>query len=384
MQYETSTDAAERLNVEIEIINTWASEGKIYGAIAHEDTWLIPRDFKPKFRYTRASSYDFMPLVNASFVPGEALAFADSFVDDDCKNLALAEYHYFRCEINKSCEILEPYISHFEPTVKLAALFMYASASASASHVNIAEMSIEYIREKLMQFTPGHLPERVRAMYNLAMTSIDLEIWLKNPTNDITEFIYYLPDGLRAYSLYLFALQAYMKGQPQRALGIAETALITQRSKLCPIPAIYLHLISAASLMRMKNVDEAKAHFLRAMEIAKPDRFILPFVEHYKRLPGLVESCFKKDYPEDYAELLSLADTYYNGQKKMKKVDNTVIECLTITELSIAMLAYLGWSNTEISDHMNLSENTIKRYLNIIFQKLGIRSRKDLHKYLMN
>lgn len=345
---------------------------------------VIPRDFKPNFRYTRASSYDFIPLVNASFSPGKALEFAESFEDKDCRNLALAEYHYFRGEINEACKILEPYISHHEPTVKLAALFMYASSSASASHINIAEMSIEYIREKLLQFLPENLPEKVRAVYLFAQTSIDLETSFKNTENNITEFIPHLPLGLQVYSLYLFALQAYMKGQPQRALGIAETALITLENKFFPIPAIYLHLIAAASLMKMKDVDVAKEHFLRAMQIAKPDRFIFPFVEHYKRLPGLVESCFKKDYPEDYAELLSLADTYYNGQKKMMKIDNTLMECLTITELSIAMLAYLGWSNTEISDHMNLSENTIKRYLNIIFQKLGIRSRKELHKYLMN
>ncbi len=384
MQYENVADTAKRLQVNIETVNKWANDGEIRGAIANEGSWLIPRDFKPHFRYTRASSYDFIPLVNASFTPGKALEFAESFEDEDCRNLALAEYHYFRGEINESCRILEPYISHSEPTVKLAALFMYASASASASHINIAEMSIEYIREKLLQFLPENLPGKIRAIYLFAQTSIDLETSFKNTENNIVEFIQFLPFGLQAYSLYLLALQVYMNGQPQRALGIAETALITLKNKQFPIPEVYLHLISAASLMKMKDIDAAKEHFLSAMEIAKPDRFIFPFVEHYKRLPGLVESCFKKDYPEDYAGLLALADTYYNGQKKMKKVDNTVMEQLTITELSIAMLAYLGWSNTEISEHMNLSENTVKRYLNIIFQKLGIRSRKELHKYLMN
>jgi len=384
MQYENATYAAKRLNTDVATITDWAKAGKIYGAIENNGDWLVPRDFKPTFRYTRAAAYEFMPVSGASFTPGSALELAESFSDEDCRNLALAEYYYFRGELNKSCEILEPYFSYSEPTVKLAALFIYASASVSASHINIAEMSLEYIREKLLQFSPEKLPEHLHAIYLFAQTSIDIETQFKKTENEIPEFIMHLPTGLRAYSLYLLALQTFMDGHPQRALGIAETAIIMHQEELYPIPMVYLHLISAASLMRTKHIDEAKAHFLKAMEIAKPDRFIFPFVEHYKRLPGLVESCFKKDYPEDYAELLALADTYYNGKRKMKKVDNTVIEGLTITELSVAMLAYLGWSNTEISEHMNLSENTIKRYLNIVFQKFGIRSRKELHKYLMS
>lgn len=384
MQYETAQDAAKRLNIDIKALNELAESGKIYGAIRHEEMWLIPHDFKPTLNYTRASSYDFVPLLRASFIPGKALEFIESFEDKDCRNLALAEYYYFKGDINRTCEILEPYFLNPEPTVKLAAMFIYASSSISASHIHIAEMSMEYIKEKLLQFMPENLPESIKAIYLFAQTSIDLETSFKDSDRDIKSFIQFLPQGLQFYSLYLLALQSYRSGQHQRALGIAETALIPLEKKLYPLPAIYLHIISAAALMRMKDVDSAKEHFLKAMEIAKPDKFILPFVENYKKLPGLVESCFKKDYPNDYAELLSLADIYYNGQRKIKKSDNSIVEHLTITELSIAMLAYLGWSNTEISVHMNLSENTVKRYLNIIFQKLGIRSRKELHRYLTN
>lgn len=384
MQYEIAAAAAQRLKITEKELCELAKNGAILGAISHNKSWLIPMDFKPNPKFTRASGYNFIPISSSTFKLGCALDFVNSLDDEDCKTLALAEYYYFRGELEKSCTILEPYFSHSEPTVKLAALFMYAFASASASHVNIADMSLEYIKAKLNQLLPNDIPDYIRALFDFAKVSIDLEISFTFPDNPhIMESIKFLPPGLRFYSFYLYALWAYYKGQPLRALGIAETALISMGDTLYPISAIYLHLISAASLMRTKDVDSAKIHFIAAMDLGKHDRFILPFVENYKRLPGLVESCFKHDYPEDYAQLLSLADTYYIGKKKIKNTDNDVIEHLTITELSIAMLAYLGWSNTEISDHMHLSENTIKRYLNIIFQKFGIRSRKELHKFLI-
>ena len=56
---------------------------------------------------------------------------------------------------------------------------------------------------------------------------------------------------------------------------------------------------------------------------------------------------------------------------------------LTTTEFAAAMLAARGWTNQEIGEHMNISPNTVKRYISQVLQKLNINHRQDLKKYML-
>nr|WP_255700461.1 helix-turn-helix transcriptional regulator [Dethiosulfovibrio faecalis] len=55
---------------------------------------------------------------------------------------------------------------------------------------------------------------------------------------------------------------------------------------------------------------------------------------------------------------------------------------LTFRENDVALLVSEGLSNREIADRLFLSENTVKFYLKSIFQKLRIKSRRDIKKIL--
>lgn len=47
------------------------------------------------------------------------------------------------------------------------------------------------------------------------------------------------------------------------------------------------------------------------------------------------------------------------------------------------MLAARGWTNQEIGDHMNISPNTVKRYISQALKKLNIEHRQDLGQYML-
>ena len=47
------------------------------------------------------------------------------------------------------------------------------------------------------------------------------------------------------------------------------------------------------------------------------------------------------------------------------------------------MLAVRGWTNQEIGRHMNISPNTVKRHISLALQKLNIRHRQDLKKFML-
>lgn len=47
------------------------------------------------------------------------------------------------------------------------------------------------------------------------------------------------------------------------------------------------------------------------------------------------------------------------------------------------MLAARGWTNQEIAEHMNISSHTVKRHISTVLQKLDIRQRQELKKYML-
>jgi DNA-binding NarL/FixJ family response regulator len=65
-------------------------------------------------------------------------------------------------------------------------------------------------------------------------------------------------------------------------------------------------------------------------------------------------------------EFRRLSDSTSTGQN---------IDALSIKEIAILRFVATGMSNKEIAEKLAYSEKTVKNYLSIIFQKLGIRDR---------
>lgn len=138
--------------------------------------------------------------------------------------------------------------------------------------------------------------------------------------------------------------------------------------------------------MGLTRVRAAKEHLKIAWELAKKDGFYQPFAEHHSVLHGLLESYIKKEHPEEFAVIIELAKNYGKSWRSVhnETMNKTVADNLTTTEFVVATLYYRDWRIKEIADHMNLSEKTIKNYLQIIYQKLGINGKKGLEEFMMN
>jgi two-component system NarL family response regulator len=54
---------------------------------------------------------------------------------------------------------------------------------------------------------------------------------------------------------------------------------------------------------------------------------------------------------------------------------------LTVRELEVIKELELGSSNREISNHLSITENTVKRHIHSILKKLGLRNRREVAKY---
>ena len=124
---------------------------------------------------------------------------------------------------------------------------------------------------------------------------------------------------------------------------------------------------------------------MRAWKLAEPDNLIEGIGEHHGLLQGLIETCMKDDYPEDYERIIDITYRFSYGWRQIHNFDTNeeVADNLTTTEFTIAMLANRGWTNSEIAEYMGITERTVKQRLTDIFNKLSITNRKQLKNYML-
>ena len=99
----------------------------------------------------------------------------------------------------------------------------------------------------------------------------------------------------------------------------------------------------------------------------------------------MLEAVIKKEWPEDFKRIIAITYRFSMGWRRVHNPEtgHDVADNLTTTEFAAAMLAARGWTNQEIGEHMHISPNTVKRYISIALQKLGIAHRQDLKQFML-
>lgn len=199
----------------------------------------------------------------------------------------------------------------------------------------------------------------------------------------LKDFLPYLPAGIRAYAIYILAHNAYLNEEYERALGLCQSVFL-MLDGCYPIAMEYLYCVIIMCLNNQKKHEEASEILLKAWNMAKPDGFLEPFIEHHGLMLGQIEACIKPTEPENYKRLSQAVIAFSRGWMDIHnpQLQSSVTDKLTPMEFSIAMLASKGWTNREIADHLSMSVNTIKHYLSRIFQTLGVEKREELKPFV--
>ena len=152
-----------------------------------------------------------------------------------------------------------------------------------------------------------------------------------------------------------------------------------------PIPAIYLHLVAVMDYMSLCEWEKAECHMLAAWEKAQPDDLIEGLGEHHGLLGGMLEAVIKPKWPEDFKRIIDITYRFSSGWRRVHNpmTGHDVADDLTTTEFTVAMLTARGWTQQEIAEHMNISANTVKSYIAQVKNKLYVKNRKELKKYML-
>jgi LuxR family transcriptional regulator, maltose regulon positive regulatory protein len=176
-----------------------------------------------------------------------------------------------------------------------------------------------------------------------------------------------------------------MNGEYLKLIGNTDQFLRTASFFPNILGQIYTYIQLAAAYKQIYRKDEALAALKRALEIAMPDRVLMPFVENGDFIQPLLEEVYYKEglYREDIPKILETFRAYRKATEQIyQEYFSGGKPQLTDQEQTIAELAASGLTNGEIGIHLFISPNTVKARLKSIFEKLGINSRALLKQYL--
>ena len=400
MDYITVREAAEKWQISLRLAQKFCTEGRIPGAQKFGSTWAIPADAdKPEDlrrrkkeppasqprRSMSAAPLTMMPLMNTAFRPGHCREAVEAMADGPQKEMARAEYYYFSARAAQAAQATEPYLTSPDLGLRLSACWVYGYANLTTGQIRKARRALETVRRTLAEGEDLSPAVRAAVSFVAAGAAVLLHLPLPEGLPATREFLPLLPMGLRAFALYLQAHYLYLQEDYAKSAGVVEAAL-SMGADAYPIPAIYLHLAAVMDYMRLKQASQAQAHLLAAWALARPDDLIEGFGEHHGLMGGMLESTFKKSWPDDLRRILDVTYRFSWGWRRIHNPDtgHEVADNLTTTEFSVAMLTAQGWTGREVAVHMNVSPNTVKRHLAEIKKKLGISDRRELKKYMLH
>lgn len=207
----------------------------------------------------------------------------------------------------------------------------------------------------------------------------DIPLWLRE--GDISEkrlFAMSIP-----YAQTLFGKYMIQSGKPEIWLGMERDALALAELLHCCMAMLYGKILTAAAWQARGKMPEAISALKEALDMAIPDALYMPFAENRALLePLLTEHCSRTEREKIFA----LAQKQETGAEAVRRgcYLSSLPFGLTEREYEVAELAARGLRNQAIAQTLFVTDNTVKKHLKTIFQKMDVRSRDALQEKWKN
>ena len=202
--------------------------------------------------------------------------------------------------------------------------------------------------------------------------------WLKG---DFSPYMH--PAFLENYANRVKMQYHYQTRQYNALLAFIENELDKQ---VILFSKIEFKILEALSLYQIKRRDEALAALTASYNLAKSNGIVTPFIQYAKDMRTLTAAALKSDackIPASWLEDINRkASAFAKKQTHMISEYKAAIDfvdgvSLTRRETEILIDLSHGLSRSEIAANQNISINTVKMAVNIIYEKLHANSLAD-------
>ncbi len=139
-------------------------------------------------------------------------------------------------------------------------------------------------------------------------------------------------------------------------------------------------LLQALAFQQMRKEQDALYALEEALAIGEPEGYVRHFLDEGSGLVPLLKRS-RDRHPSLYVD--RLLEAFGQADKKVRKQtisassphNQTLIDPLSTREQEVLELLAQGASNQEIADALVIAPNTVKRHVQVILEKLGVRNR---------
>jgi len=141
-----------------------------------------------------------------------------------------------------------------------------------------------------------------------------------------------------------------------------------------------IDIAHACALQALGEHQEASSVLKKAVEFARPEDYVRPFVDHAPYLCNMLNELMGREEgpSRGYVKILLKACSVPRaGSPAKARVQINDVETLTPREAEILRMITAGMTNKEIAENTFVSINTIKTHIRHIFGKLGVTDREE-------
>ncbi len=393
MDYLTPSQVAEKWGVSRRSVRQYLEHDRIPGVVHVNNRVLIPanaekpsdlRLAKNKQKKQVQPALNPFVLTVGFYKPGEAESWLNSLVDEEKRQIGLAELAYYRGYPDHTQELITALSGTKSIQTQIGIFLMGVVASMQTEK---PETIINNYR--FLQNISAAAAKEPRYAKTGTLFSLYCNIIVHNTAAiefpDVGVDAFAVEETLIPMAIYAYARYLLLTDNVGRGIGLAEGALIASK-QISPVSAIYLALVIATGYITKDNWDKAEYYFRYAYSLAEPDGIVAPFAEFRCLLSGLVEKCLRNENSDAYKRILDLSTVYLKNWIFVHNAltGNTVSDKLTLTEFNVAMLAARELSNADIAAMLSISVNSVRSHLRNIYNKLNITSRKELLEYVIH
>ncbi len=160
---------------------------------------------------------------------------------------------------------------------------------------------------------------------------------------------------------------------------VGDEMLVPYDNTVHIFPIIVGHIYKAIAKYNMGQEELAAGYLREAVEYAKPDGIVIPFVENGHELRPIMDALMPDDFIAGVIELLG---QYEKGKNSIGGADGAgrsagSVEPQLLTRRETELMEYVkaGYRNADIAQKMHIAQVTVEKNLTSVYRKLGVKNR---------
>ena len=271
-----------------------------------------------------------------------------------------------------------------QPNMLLCAFFLQARMALSQGDYALVKELLRQIHEMVesnRQYVLIHTVDLCRGFIDAYLGQKDkIPEWLAEGNFHSSRLFF----PARAFYNIIYGKALLLRGDYAKLLGLSGQFFGIASVFPSVLARVYTYIYVGAANQRLHRRAEALEAIQQALALAAPDEVWMPFVENGDEIKPILDVLLREGvYREEIKKIMALHAPHQQAVERIRAAwFHDGRPRLSQRESEIARLAAEGFSNREIGERLFISENTVKKYLKSVFEKLGVGSRSLLRQHV--